>query len=133
MGRFLTDQIVNFIAHARDVDHLCQFEAEMQILGVHHGEVGGIIAQHWQLPSRIVQGITHHRNVGEDNDVVCDFVFMANQVAKHIEVNLAGQQNDCICPSDVMARVGMKAGELNSLCNAAASRFAEVSLRYNAV
>ncbi len=37
-------------------------EAEKEILGVGHGEVGGWLAQEWNLPDRLVEPITfHHR------------------------------------------------------------------------
>lgn len=133
MGRFLSQEILHFIAQARDVDHLSQLDAETQILGVHHGELGGIIAQHWQLPNRVVKGIAHHHDPHEDRDVVCDFVYLANLIAKRTEANLEGRTLEFACPPEVAARLGMKAGELEDLCAAAAARFAQVSLRYNAV
>jgi putative nucleotidyltransferase with HDIG domain len=133
MGRFLGKDILSFIAQARDVDHLSQLEAERQILGVHHGELGGLIAQHWELPPRVVQGIIHHHEPNEDNDAVCYFVCVANQVAKRIEASLEARKFDFKCPPDVVARLGMSTSQLEDLCHATAAHYAQVSLRYNAV
>ena len=100
---------------------------------MHHGELGGIIAQHWKLPPRVVQGITHHHDPNEDRDVVCDFVYLANTIAKRTEANLEGGAFEFGCPPEILARLGISPAELENLCHSAATRFAQVSLRYNAV
>jgi len=133
MGRFLTEETLHFIAQARDVDHLSWLEAETRILGIHHGELGGIIAQHWQLPFRVVQGIIHHHDPDEDKDIVCDFVCMANQIAKRIEAGLEGGEFEMEYPPETVVRLGLPVSELENLFQAATARFAQVSLRYNAV
>ncbi|HEV8437258.1 MAG TPA: HDOD domain-containing protein, partial [Methylomirabilota bacterium] len=39
-----------------------QFEAEMVVLGVDHGELGARVAKHWQLPDFVVESLrAHHR------------------------------------------------------------------------
>lgn len=35
-------------------------EAEMEVVGIDHAEVGGLLAEHWRLPVRLVNGITYH-------------------------------------------------------------------------
>ena len=44
MGRFLSPDILRFIEEAKEMDNLTQMEAESQILHVHQGELGGLIA-----------------------------------------------------------------------------------------
>jgi HD-like signal output (HDOD) protein/CheY-like chemotaxis protein len=43
------------------------WQAETQILGVHHGELGGGLLSLWGLPPRIVEGVSHHHRPGECN------------------------------------------------------------------
>lgn len=131
MGRFLSPDILRFIAEAKEVDHLTQTEAESQILHVHHGELGGLIAQHWQLPPRIVRGIIYHHNPEEGSDVVCDFACLANHLAKQIEAGLDGRSAECALPPDVAERLGIDDGDLSRLHPVAAARFMEVSQCYN--
>ena len=64
MGRFLTPEVLGFIRWSQEVDHLDRLEAESVLLEVNHAELGGLVAQHWKLPPRIVQGITYHHNPG---------------------------------------------------------------------
>jgi putative nucleotidyltransferase with HDIG domain len=41
---------------------LRQFEAEIEVLGTDHGELGARLAKHWQLPDYIVESLRgHHR------------------------------------------------------------------------
>ena len=85
MGRFLTPEILRSISFARAVDHLSQMEAEMQVLGVHDGELGGLIAQHWKMPPRVVQGNLYHHNPEQGMDVVCDITYLirCRQAPRH--------------------------------------------------
>ena len=85
MGRYLSSEILRFIHRAQEVEHLEALEAESLLLGVNHGELGGIIAQHWELPERIIAGITFHHNPPPDSDVICYLTCLANQVAKWVE------------------------------------------------
>jgi len=133
MGRFLSPEILGYIRRAQEVDHLGQLEAESLLLSVHHGELGGLIAQHWQLPPRIVQGIIYHHNPEQGLDAICDFIYLANQVAKRIEAGLDGRKFDLAIEPGVMERLGLTQSKLDNLCPIAAQRYAQVCQRYNAV
>ena len=72
---------------------------------MHHGELGGLIAQHWELPPRVVQGIIHHHEPNEDNDAVCYFVCVANQVAKRIEAKMCIRDRAWVAPGGFQMEV----------------------------
>ena len=133
MGRFLSADILHFITAAREVDHLSRREAESLILGVHHGELGGLIAQQWELPARVVQGIIYQHDPGAGNDAVCDFTYLSNEVAKRIDAQLAGKTQAFRILPEVAQRLGTTDRQIDQLFPIAAARFSEVSLRYNAV
>ncbi|MEO8427695.1 MAG: HDOD domain-containing protein [Verrucomicrobiota bacterium] len=133
MGRFLSPEILGFIQRAQEVDHLGQLEAESLLLNVHHGELGGLIAQHWHLPPPVVQGITYHHNPEQGLDVLCDLTYLANQVAKQIEAGLDGRKLDFSVDPAVAERLGLTPQALDNFCPIAASRYTQVSRRYNAV
>jgi HD-like signal output (HDOD) protein len=133
MGRFLSPEILGFIRSAMQIDHLGQLEAESLILKVNHGELGGLIAQHWHLPPRVVQGIIYHHNPLAGNDPICDLTYLADQLAKRIEAGTAGQKFELTVPSDVLENLGLSKGRMDAICPVAASRFLQVSRRYNAV
>lgn len=35
-------------------------EAELEVAGISHAEVGALMAEHWRLPKRLVEGIAYH-------------------------------------------------------------------------
>ncbi|MBL9201896.1 MAG: HDOD domain-containing protein [Opitutaceae bacterium] len=132
MSRFLDPEIIGYIRRAQEVDGLPRLEAESMLLGVHHGELGGLIAQHWALPHRVVQGIIHHHHPEQGGDVVCDATYLANIVGNHIEACFAGKDLELLVESGVCERLGVTQANLQALCPIAAARFAQVSNRYNA-
>jgi putative nucleotidyltransferase with HDIG domain len=133
MGRFLSSEILGFIQRARESGGLSQLEAERQILGVHHGELGGLMAQHWNLPPRIVKGIIYHHEPEAGADVVCDLTYLANRVAVRLEAALDQRKLDFSADESVCERLGLAASSLEDVCAAASRRYAQVSQRYAAV
>ena len=133
MGRFLSPDILHYISLAQTEDHLSALEAETQILSVHHGELGGLIAQHWQLPEGIVLGITYHHNPEQGMSAICDFTYLANWVAKRVEASLDDRKLDFSFPPEIALRLGTTACQLENLCPVTAARFVQVSQRYSAV
>lgn len=131
MGRFLDRNDLEFIRRAQTDGGLDPLAAESQVLLVHHGELGGVVAQHWSLPERIVKGIIYHHRPSAGFDVICDAVYLANLVAKVIEsprpINLAPVDEGSL------ERLGLSAVDLSPLVSAARSRFDAVSGRYNSV
>lgn len=132
MGRFLSPEILDFIQRAQRVEHLGQLEAESLILSVHHAELGGLIAQHWKLPARVVCGISHHHQPTSGADIVCDYVYVANFLAKHIEAGLDGKPFQADLDDEVLVRLGLPRSQLDGLIPAAAERYTAVSGRYHA-
>jgi HD-like signal output (HDOD) protein len=43
------------------------FEAEEEVLGIHHGEIGGKLAQHWNFPREIIEAIREHHHAQPQN------------------------------------------------------------------
>ena len=66
-------------------------------------------------------------------DGICYLTFLANQLAKRIEAGLDGRTYEVNIPPDVSERLALTPEMLNDLYPVAASRYAQVSRRYNAV
>jgi HD-like signal output (HDOD) protein len=127
IGRFLSTEDLDWMYRAVTDGSLTPLAAECEVLNVHHGELGGIIAQHWQLPDRIVQGIIHHHTPTEGRDVICDAVHLANVTARHLEGKLEAAPEQ-----ESLERLGLPEERLEQLITAARSRFESVSARYRA-
>ena len=127
MSRFLSAKDLELIHRAQTEGGLDPLGAEIQILSVHHGELGGLIAQHWKLPERIVKGVIYHHAPAEGNDVICDAVCVANLTAKSI--GLVPQPLHV--EADILQRLGLAKAQLDGLTAAARCQFQSVGVRYN--
>ena len=126
MGRFLTPQDLEAIQKAQTDDGIDSLQAEKKVLGGHHGELGGIIAQHWKLPESISRGIIYHHTPKEGADPICDAVYLSNIIAKHIEDELAPPTPDL----EALERLGLTEQQLEKLTDIAKNRFKVVHARY---
>lgn len=90
-------------------------QAEDEVLGINHAELGAILLEKWGLPREITQVVRYHLRP-EDYigvDVVLDLVHMANVVAKMIGVGL-GVDGLNYVPSLVVAqRLGLNSQHLD--------------------
>lgn len=57
-------------------------EAEAQVLGFTHAEVGGLLAERWELPEPIVRAVRHHHDpqASPQPDPIIDVVHLADAV-----------------------------------------------------
>ena len=85
LGHFLSPETLCLLERAAREGKQAAFQAEIEILSLHHGEVGGVVAQHWGLPEIIVKGITYHHNPEDCEDVIGYVTHLANMVAHGLE------------------------------------------------
>lgn len=83
LARFLDAEVLRVLHAARTEGGLSPLEAEVDVLSVHHAELGGLIAQHWKLPDAIVQGISKHHTADGNDDDVARLVRLADLIAHH--------------------------------------------------
>lgn len=74
-----------------DIRTLCQeksisfVEAEKEIFGCNHAEVGGAIARKWSFPEPITEAIEHHHDLAPaEHNLMLDAVILANLAANNV-------------------------------------------------
>lgn len=132
MANFLDPEILELLGRAQNEGGLGPLEAETQILQIHHGELGGLIARHWKLPEAIVCGITFHHNPEDGGEVVCDVVHLANVAAKHVEARIANKQSKAAVKKDSAERLGLKPESFQSLIDESVAAFTKVGALFGA-
>lgn len=95
---------------------LAYLEAEREVLGTDHAEVGAAVARHWGLPEPLVDAIERHHDPDAAPGPVQDTVHIANAVAKLIGVGLGSEQMNMKVSAEATARLGLSAVGLESLC-----------------
>jgi HD-like signal output (HDOD) protein len=130
LARFLEPEVLRVLALAREEGHMSSLSAETELLTVHHGELGGLIAQHWQLPPRLVTGIIHHHTPELAGDVTADVVHVANIVAKHVGAGHYTDEDDRRPHPDSLERLKLTDKGFESLCKQVEKRLEQVLAQY---
>ena len=70
-------------------------QAEKQLLGFDHSEIGAMVAEKWQLPAELVDSIkSHHATKNEDQSPLSLAIYAANQMAHYIELHKQAASED---------------------------------------
>jgi putative nucleotidyltransferase with HDIG domain len=83
-------------------------EAEQQVMGVDHAEIGALLAENWTLPMDLVQCIRYHHQpeVELENGKMRDAVFAANLVVHSVPFGDSGNHLIGDFPPSIQQRFG---------------------------
>lgn len=95
LNEYVADEFVEIIRHVTD-DHMSFVEAEHQVLGFSHEEVGAMIAEKWKLPDAIVRCIRFHHEPAklDPPDILVDTVYLADCLCLLLGIGL-GEDGLC--------------------------------------
>ncbi len=136
LGRFLQADMIEVLDRMQHEDGLSLLDAEKRVLGVNHGELGGLVVQHWTLPETIGRAVTFHESPDEISEICCDVVSLADVVAKRIGSDSATEDaNPSVAElpktSDgVCKRLGLARDAMEKLTLKVESRLQEVLSLY---
>ncbi len=93
-------------------------EAERELFGCDHAQVGGIMARKWNFPEPIIQAIEeHHRVPSTDQGPMLDTVMLANLASKSVGIGLgAAAMNMRIDYSGSRQRLGLTVEGFERAC-----------------
>jgi HD-like signal output (HDOD) protein len=129
MARFLDADLLLALQRAHDEGGLSRMAAEAEVLGVHHGELGALVAQDWDLPEGIVVGIAYHHDPDSCDATVAYTVHLADCVAKVVTPNVP-DHDDVEAFAHSMEHLALSADDYDAVCMAVADRFADVTRRF---
>ncbi len=95
--------------------------AEFIVLGTNHAEVGARILRQWALPQELVQAVSRHHTPESCRDacVLSDVVHVANAIGRMIGYGKARNGQPVEPAADVLARLGLTSGRMQSLADEA--------------
>ncbi len=134
LARFLAPPV---LAALREAEHrgLTPMQAEADVLGTDHAELGAQIARSWSLPESLVRGIREHGRPGTDGDTLVHAVYLADVLAKAVGAGVAdnslGDGPDVEAFARAMGELGLSATDFDELAVLVAERLAEVESRYD--
>lgn len=128
MEHYLQENVMDVLRRAVGEGVPLNIEAEREVLHVHHGELGGLIAQRWGLPEIIARGIIYHHDpehcTHADNRI-CHIVCLANWIAKKAEQKAGGEACEKPLPESA-AVLGLNESHIEQVMDSVAENFASL-------
>jgi putative nucleotidyltransferase with HDIG domain len=116
MVRHLHADMLAILALCRERD-LTFVEAEHEVLGCDHTEVGGALSRHWGLPNDITDAIErHHQQPILYPTPTIDAVVVANLVAKSIGAGLGAEGLNLAADRGSYKRLGLTFASYGRIC-----------------
>ena len=110
LGRHLTGARADLLQEAMLHSTGSVAEVEMELIETHHGEVGALMARHWNLPEPIPSCIQHHHDGGEARSGIPQELQDALRVADDIASLIGEDDLELRAPSfstPAMYRLGL--------------------------
>ncbi len=82
MDQYFPEQF-NLIRERAEEKGIPLAKAEERVLGIHHGEIGGILLENWSLPRRVTEAVRWHHDpdlASEANRTIAQMVHLADFV-----------------------------------------------------
>jgi len=129
MSRFVDPVDLHAIEAARELG-ITRIAAEIEVLGVDHAELGGLIAQSWELPESLVVGITNHHAPERVDAPIAYGVHLADVIAKAAG---AGPDDNAELETfaQAMGELGITADAYDELTGLVSDRLGEVVERFS--
>lgn len=113
LGQYMPEEFqqVLTICHERNIP-IC--EAEREVFGLDHAEIGAMLAESWELPAQLITCIRNHHQIGdiEDPSLLEKTIFIANQVSKGMEDDDSGLSQQEPIPEPIQEWLGISVGEV---------------------
>lgn len=108
---------------------LSYIEAENDILGFGHDRINAWLSDHWHLPSKIKEGITHHHTPlrAEHYPAFPSVVHLGNFVVRLLEYGSGGDDNVSHLDPKAMKLLKLKVLDLERVLDVLGEKFIEVS------
>ena len=118
--RILTEQKTSFV------------EAERQVLGFSHEEIGAMVAEKWQLPDPIIRCIRYHHEPSSIDlpEALVDVIYLSNCVCLLLGIGLGADGLLCRADPDVMTRLALRESDLESIGAQVLSDLQQVELAF---
>ena len=105
-------------------------EAEREVLGTDHAEVGAMILQNWNLPARIVEAVRFHHepDATPAPNILTDLVHLGDMACLLIGIGLGNDGVQYKPSLGATARIGLKGAQLSNIADQIVKGLEELSL-----
>ena len=116
ISEYVAEEYVEIIRLVTD-DEMAFQEAERQVLGIDHTEIGAAIAEKWKLPDEMVHCIRYHHAPGEIEppNLFVDVVYLANCICLLLGIGLGSDGLSYRADESVIERHGLTEHDLEEV------------------
>lgn len=116
LNEYVADEYTEIVRRVTE-EKMSFCEAEKQVLGFAHDEIGAQVGEKWQLPEVLVNGIRYHHDPGavDPPDAIVDILHLADCTCMMLGIGLGSDGLYYRSSEDVMARRGLKESDLETL------------------
>jgi len=116
LNEFVAQEYAEIVRRVQD-EHLSFAEAEQQVLGFTHPEVGARLAAAWSLPDTIVNCIRYHHDpqAAPRSDALIDVVYLADSVCLLLGVGTGDDGLAYRARPNILTRHGLSESDLESI------------------
>ena len=125
------DADMSEILRVSEENELTFVDAERQLFGFDHAEVGGAIAEKWAFPSEVRDAIALHHDVPViDPTPILDTVMVANAVAKTVGVGLGAEGLNLQMDGGCLKRLGLHYNDFGRICSEVITQMEDLQQLY---
>jgi putative nucleotidyltransferase with HDIG domain len=113
LNEYVADEFMEIVRRVNE-EHVAFSEAECQVLGFSHQEIGGRIGEMWKLPEPIIQCIRYHHEPEnlEPASTLVDTVYLANCICLLLGIGLGEDGLYHRAHEEVMHRNSLRESDL---------------------
>lgn len=115
-----------------DPHTLDMHQAELQVLGFDHAEVGGLLLQRWRLPPLLEECVAHHHTPAEARrfPVEAALVHIANVIATMAEINSLNLEDVPVIQAKAWKQAGLTESVIEPVVREIQRQFREARLLF---
>jgi HD-like signal output (HDOD) protein len=139
LARHFGDRILDMVDLAAVQEGLDLLAAERALFGLTHAEIGGAVAEAWELPATIVEGIRSHHDVhhwlspvGATVSLACSLSFDITVMTGATELEQQCQADRIATQAPLFAILRLHPGDFPGLLEESRNRYREIADRYRA-
>ena len=113
LGQYMPEEFQRVLAICNE-RNIPVCEAEREVFGADHAEVGAMLAESWQLPAPLVSCIRNHHKISDANELCMldKTIIIANQVSKVMGDESSGLSRPEPIPQSLIEWLGMPLDEV---------------------
>ena len=114
--RYFLQDYLRVITTAKEKNILLK-DAEEQILGITHSEIGGALLKAWNIPETLIYTTTFHHNLALAKDKIkaACVVHLADILCRSLEIGSGGDEKVPLLNADAWAQLDLEPAMLNDI------------------